>query len=219
MFFAHISGRNLCRESLACLAVLAFLAGTLPSLAGAQQPPVHGAQTFVLGSSAVPLTGPWKFHPGDDLAWAQSEFDDSGWGTLDLTPAEGSADPFSADGGYAPGWTSRGYPTLSGYAWYRLRVILQPGQAIPASALGIKMPADFEDAYQLYVNGQLAGQFGNFGPHVKTFLSLPRSFPLPPQVDTSRPIELALRLYMNPLFGGRCRRDARTARAWNKLRR
>ena len=28
------------------------------------------------------LTGPWRFHAGDDRAWANPAFDDSGWSLI-----------------------------------------------------------------------------------------------------------------------------------------
>src|ERR1700722_11375806 len=75
--------------------------------------PVDRAVNVKLGNSSVELVGPWKFHIGDDSAWAQSDFDDSSWEDVDLTP--GST-------GLAPGWTARGHKGYSGYAWYRLQV-------------------------------------------------------------------------------------------------
>src|ERR1035441_3908325 len=102
-----------------------------------------------LGESYTQLTGPWKFHTGDDMAWAQPDFDDSKWDTMDLTPRRGAE---------AAGWTKRGYPGYSGYAWYRLRVDVQGAN----HGLSLKMPDQADDAYQVYVNGQLVGEFGRF---------------------------------------------------------
>ena len=68
------------------------------------QPP---ARQVVLGNSTVPLDGLWKFHIGDNMAWAQPGFDDSAWGTMDLTPPAGSYDPTLGSSGFIPGWTAR----------------------------------------------------------------------------------------------------------------
>src|SRR6202451_3198843 len=54
-----------------------------------------------LGQSAVLLNGPWKFSVGDSPIdpktgqplWAEPEFDDSKWETVDLTPKDGAFDP------------------------------------------------------------------------------------------------------------------------------
>src|SRR5215469_4533001 len=76
--------------------------------------PVDPVVHVKLGDSAVELSGPWKFHTGDDAAWAQPAFDDSSWESFDLTP--------DANSGLSPGWTARGHRGYSGYAWYRLKV-------------------------------------------------------------------------------------------------
>jgi Stage II sporulation protein E (SpoIIE) len=153
-------------------------------------------QGVVLGHSAVELTGPWKFHAGDDMRWAQSSFDDSGWGTMDLTPPEGSKSPFDGSPGFVPGWTAKGYASYSGYAWYRLHIPVQVEPRGPVK-LGIKMPGDFDDAYELYVNGSAVGSFGDFNSTgVVSYNSVSRSFYLPDGLDLRQPLTLAIRTYM-----------------------
>jgi hypothetical protein len=179
----------------ACRMLLLLGAGMTP-LARAQQLPAPQVpvQHVVLGDSAVVLTGPWKFHIGDEMAWAQPGFDDSSWGTIDLTPPPGSYDPVIGSSGYVPGWTARGYKGYSGYGWYRLRINVHNGQR----ALAIKMPDDFDDAYQVYVNGQIVGHFGEFTSiGVHSYLALPEMFALPANV-WSGPLTIAVRMWMNP---------------------
>jgi Stage II sporulation protein E (SpoIIE) len=173
--------------SLTCMAIaLAALA------AGAQQ-------RVVLGNSAVELTGPWRFHTGDDFRWAQPGFDDSHWGTMDLTLPNGSVSPFDGSPGFLPGWTTRGYPTYAGYAWYRLQILVQDLASPPAARLGVIMPGDFDDAYEIYVNGRYLGGFGDFSAHgVTSYNSVPRAFPLPAGLELRQPITLAIRIYMSP---------------------
>src|ERR1700691_4673580 len=55
---------------------------------------VPAQSTIVLGNATAELTGPWRFHTGDNPAWAQPDFDDSGWSTMDLTLPRGSYDPY-----------------------------------------------------------------------------------------------------------------------------
>ena len=69
---------------------------------------VPAQSTIVLGSATAQLTGPWRFHTGDDAAWAHPGFNDSAWGTMDLTPPQGSYDPYSGSSGFVAGWTARG---------------------------------------------------------------------------------------------------------------
>ncbi len=120
------------------------------------------ATTITLGQSIVPLYGPWKFHIGDNPAWADPNFDDSQWETVDLTPKSGAVDPNTGLPEYVPGWTAKGHPGYWGYAWYRLRVrvAVQPGEK-----LALAGSANVDDAYQVFANGWLLGSFGQFpGP-------------------------------------------------------
>lgn len=146
-----------------------------------------------LGESSVELAGPWKFRTGDDIAWAQTDYDDSGWGTMDLTPPPGSADPTIGVSGYLPGWTERGYAGYSGYAWYRLRVNVQGA----SRRLALKMPDGADDAYQVFVNGQQIGEFGKFTEHhVTAYSTLPEAFRLPKGVGNGT-ITIAIRMWMD----------------------
>ncbi len=149
--------------------------------------------TISLGHAATDLFGPWRFHTGDDPAWADPAFNDSGWETVDLHAPGDVADPELGTSGFAPGWTAKGHPGYSGYAWYRLRLNLQgaPGR------LAIKMPEAFDDAYQVFVNGQQIGQFGHFGRRREwAYASQPRGFVLPANIRDGD-IEIAIRMWMN----------------------
>jgi hypothetical protein len=68
-----------------------------------------------LGRGTVALDGPWQFHLGDDLTWADPAFDDSGWEQLSANKP----------------WGMQGHANTEGMAWYRLRVALDPGQRAP----------------------------------------------------------------------------------------
>jgi Stage II sporulation protein E (SpoIIE) len=151
-----------------------------------------------LGDSVITLTGPWKFQPGDNLAWASPGFDDSSWGTLDLTPPPGSFDPIQGSSGFVPGWTTHGYPNLTGFAWYRLTINLQKERgSLSGSDIAIKLPEDIDDAYQVYANGQLIGEFGRFtGKHVTFYNAQPRAFSLPSSF-TGGPVTIAVRMWMD----------------------
>ncbi|MFZ0519031.1 MAG: beta galactosidase jelly roll domain-containing protein, partial [Acidobacteriaceae bacterium] len=152
----------------------------------------HAQTQITLGNATTQLNGPWKFHTGDDMAWAQPDFDDSGWSSMDLTPPPGSFDPILGSSGYLPGWTARGYKGYSGYAWYRLKTNVQDGQ----TRLAIKLPDDVDDAYQVYVNGQPIGEFGQFTPRgVTAYVTQPQTFLLPGNFRGG-PVTLAIRMWM-----------------------
>jgi Stage II sporulation protein E (SpoIIE) len=173
-----------------CALLLVFL-----SVSGAAQ----DAPTPVnLGDSVITLTGPWKFQPGDNLAWASPNFDDSKWRTLDLTPPPGSFDPIQGTSGFVPGWTTHGYPNLTGFAWYRLTIdIHRESGTLNGSNIAIKLPQNLDDAYQVYANGQLIGEFGRFtGNHVTFYNAQPRAFSLPASLSGG-PVTLAIRMWMD----------------------
>lgn len=151
-----------------------------------------------IGDAVLVLTGPWKFHPGDNMAWASPSFDDSSWDSQDLTPPQGSYDPITGSSGFVPGWTAQRYPKLTGYAWYRLRVQLQTASAAAQMPpLALTMPINFDDAYQVYVNGKKIGEFGRFGPHSVVFYNAqPDMFPLPDDAQQGV-ITIAIRLWMD----------------------
>jgi Stage II sporulation protein E (SpoIIE) len=155
-------------------------------------PGIHAQSQIVLGNATTALNGPWKFRTGDNPAWAQPDFDDSGWATVDLTPPPGSFDPLLGSSGYLPGWTARGYKGYSGYAWYRLTANVEDGQ----TRLAIKMPDDVDDAYQVYVNGQRIGDFGRFTARdVTAYVSQPRALLLPENFHGG-PVTFAIRMWM-----------------------
>jgi hypothetical protein len=178
------------------------------ALADAQNTVPSGISKITLGQAAVPLYGPWKFTVGDSPIdaktgkplWAEPDFDDSKWETVDLTPKDGARDPIAGQSGYVPGWTAKGHPGYWGYGWYRIRVqvLARPGQK-----LALAGPADVDDAYQFFDNGELAGHFGNFtGSRLEIYSTQPRMFPLAQQGaqgDSEAPVRvLAFRLWMEP---------------------
>ena len=206
----------------------------VPAARGANSQP--GLVKGAIGDSVLVLNGPWRFHPGDNMAWASLNFDDSSWGAVDLTPPEGSYDPITGSSGFVPGWTANGYPRLADYAWYRLRVQLQnQGSATEAPALALAMPLNFDDAYQVYVNGQEIGQFGRFTSHGVTFYNAqPRSFPIPARPQNGV-LTIAIRFWMDsgtplasqdagglhgpPLLGESSAIDAMLRLAWDAVNR
>ena len=165
-----------------CLQILiligAVLLGRAEQTAGAS---VQGGRTLVLdglGKGTADLGGLWQFHLGDDPSWAQPSLNDSGWESI------------LAD---AP-WGAQGHPSHAGIAWYRrhLEIVPAPGTN---SQYQVLIP-DAEDAYELYWNGKLIGNYGQFPPHAYWYYSVfPRSFPL----TGSTSGVLAIRVWKAPL--------------------
>jgi phosphoserine phosphatase RsbU/P len=104
-------------------------------------PGLH-AQTFNLQTGREPvasLDGLWRFHTGDNPAWADPNFDDSQWPLL-----RSDMD-----------WSQQGYKNYGGFAWYRFTVVVPDGSGKWSIDLG-----PMETGYQLFVDGHLAGSFG-----------------------------------------------------------
>lgn len=140
------------------LALLAALSLASPILQSEAAPVPHAAADapFVardLGTGYVAIDGPWAFHPGDNSAWAATDFDDASWARIHT--------------GHA--WEGQGFHNLTGFAWYRRRIVLinAPGPN-PHWQLGLALPA-VEDAAEVYWNGQLVGSYGKLPPDPEWF--------------------------------------------------
>jgi serine phosphatase RsbU (regulator of sigma subunit) len=149
-----------------------------------------------VGQSAVALSGPWKFHIGDDPRWADPDFDDSNWEPYDLAPGAGNLAPErTLQVPELPGWQQHGHPAYAGYGWYRMRLRIETGSG-PISLL---MPKSVEDAYEIYLDGRLIGGFGKLGGFRLTFDQHPKLFLIPDAaLNPTRPITLAIRFWSLP---------------------
>ena len=140
------------------------------------------------------LNGPWKFIAGDNLQYAESNYDDSQWENMDLTAPPGVHDDDVGLSGYVPGWTAKGHSNYSGYAWYRLKVILD---SLPENNLAFAAPPSVDDAYQVFINGSLLGSTADFSGTVPIIYSIqPRMFVVPENVKKEKDITIAFRVWM-----------------------
>jgi stage II sporulation SpoE-like protein len=151
-------------------------------VAGAQ--PAMG-QTVDMKDGRVAMTqlaGPWRFHAGDDAAWARPEFDDSGWSLL----MAGTS------------WQEQGYRGYTGVGWYRLRVMI-PRQAGPLALYLSSVAVSCE----VFANGRLIGHIGELPPRPRYFLERHRLFAIPEDaIQPGQPLEVALRVWLPPIYGG-----------------
>ena len=139
------------------------------------------AQTFDLDKDRLPvvsLNGLWRFHTGDNPAWADPNFDDSGWSLLRSDRS----------------WAEQGYPGYEGFAWYRFQLLIPP----KLTDISINPPVIL-NAYEIYADGVLIGAYGKMPPHGELWTSnrylvykIPQLRGLP--AATSRKIEIAVRV-------------------------
>lgn len=167
------------------------------------------ASPITLGQSVVPLNGPWKFHIGDSPIdtktgkplWAEPDFDDSHWESVDLSPVAAQVDPWNGDARWVKGWQARGHKGYWGWAWYRLEVEVasQPGEG-----MAIDGPTGSSDCWQVFANGQLVGSFGKFdsqGNVKRIYDNRPLMFPLASAQGAGNSAAreaLAFRVWMGP---------------------
>ena len=174
--------------------IILLVAGLLLLLGGRARAQAPARQPVRLGASSVVLTGPWKFQVGDNPAWAEPGFDDSPWEEVSLASGQARTDPTFGGSVYIPGWTAKGHPGYYGYAWYRLRLTV----AEPTQGLALEMPLDYDDAYQVFVNGVRVGQAGRFSSNgVSATFSRLHVFVLPAAAPGGRML-IAVRMYMRP---------------------
>jgi len=148
----------------------------------------------------ITLNGPWKFMAEDNMQYAESNYNDSQWENMDLTAPPRVHDDDVGLSGYIPGWTAKGYPNYSGYAWYRLKVSLD---SLSGNNLVFAAPPAIDDAYQLFINGSLLGGAGDFSGKVPIIYSIrPRMFLVPENVKKEKDITIAFRVWMSAASRG-----------------
>jgi len=150
--------------------------------------PAHAA-------SLITLNGPWKFQTGDNPQWADPNFDDAHWETVDLTASAGAHDGDVGLAGYVPGWAAKGHATYAGYAWYRIHVSLD---SLSGDTLALAGPPDVDDAYQIFINGKLWGNAGDFSqPEPVVYSIQPRMLLLPDSLKNKGSLIIAFRVWMS----------------------
>jgi len=169
-----------------CLFWLALLLGATGMLAvGGRPDPVGPRQV---------LDGPWRFHAGDDPAWANPATDDRSWDRLTLVSRPEINDGDVGIPGYMAGWRAHGHPRLSGYGWYRRQVIVPPqGDYVLVG------PPAVDDGYEMFWNGRRIGGVGRLSGSPRVIAARPMIARLPASNGGQSGL-LAIRAYMDPTF-------------------
>lgn len=112
------------------------------------------------------------YREGDDPRWAAANLDESDWLPLATWPAVATPTP---------------------YYWLRCR--FQPAQLAPNVEPALQITGD--QAYEIYIDGQPAGSFGNLSTGAHT-VGLVRDYMSPALNRRNRPVEVALRMAFTP---------------------
>jgi phosphoserine phosphatase RsbU/P len=142
------------------------------------------SQTFNVNANhpeLISLDGNWRFHTGDNPAWASPNFDDSHWSLLRSDQ----------------NWTSQGFAGYSGLAWYRFQVTFPPNLKKPS----ILLP-EIDTSYEIFADGKLIGSVGGMPPHAVNYFAGPyfHVYALPPPEAGSgseRNVEFAIRVWLD----------------------
>jgi class 3 adenylate cyclase len=105
-------------------------------------PQTTGSRDFIFKQAAGSwrLAGNWRFHFGDDPAYASAAFVDSSWQLLAVPDT----------------WSQRNLPS-AGIAWYRSRIAINDTAAMEAAGLFFE---HVHVAMEVYWNGELIGSNG-----------------------------------------------------------
>lgn len=147
------------------------------SLASAQQP---SPATFDLDKGRevmLSLDGLWRFHPGDDPHWADPAFNDSAWPLIRSDKS----------------WSDQGYKNMSGYAWYRARVLVPAAE----KPLALYIPRIYPN-YQVFVDGKLLEHCRDQYLEQTPLYPNPVVCPLPAGTAQPHSLTLAIRMWQWP---------------------
>ena len=130
------------------------------------------------------LKGQWKFSIGDNLSWAEPEFDDSNWETIKVPGA----------------WEMDGFNGYDGYAWYRKTFNLSKSDNKQNYYLELGY---IDDVDEVYVNGTRIGRTGSFPPDYSTAYNAHRMYIVPNSIiNTTSYITIAIRVFDEGREGG-----------------
>src|SRR5262245_55147021 len=140
------------------------------------------APAFLVSSLSEPLdlSGPWKFHTGDDPSFARPDLPDEAWPTIRVPEP----------------WGRQGYHGYSGVAWYRLHVRLTPqaGAGAPVR-MGLTLGM-IDSSYEVYAGGVLLGGVGGLPPGPRMEYDRIRTYFVPPgAIGRNGDLVLALRVW------------------------
>jgi S-formylglutathione hydrolase FrmB len=171
--------------------LLAAVAIGAPAAAAPQPGGSTTTDCAVTGSVdfGLDLAGPgWRFRTGDDAAWSDPAFDDSGWQAWSVPDNWGAV------------------PELAGYdgfAWYRRTFTLPARPAGVTDAAIVAAVGHLDDADRTFLNGREIGRTGGFPPSFDSTWEVPREYyPADGVLNWGGTNVLAVRMYDGTGGGG-----------------
>lgn len=131
----------------------------------------------------------WKFNTGDYRAWAQADFDDSDWRSIEAGVT----------------WENQGLETYDGFGWYRQQVMVPENlknQALKNGGLVLHL-GRIDDCDVTYWNGEVIGQTGAMPPEYESGYGEDRAYSIPVEkVQWGALNSVAVRVYDGGGGGG-----------------
>jgi cephalosporin-C deacetylase len=134
------------------------------------------------------LNNGWRMNTGDNPAWAEADFDDSTWDTINV----------------GVNWEKAGYTDYNGYAWYRITITIPETfkQSTPSGFLSLLL-GYIDDVDVTYFNGEKIGSTGTMPPEYTTAYAKLRKYRIPMAlVHWDKANALAVRVYDGDGDGG-----------------
>ncbi|MCI4671314.1 MAG: glycoside hydrolase [Bacteroidia bacterium] len=143
------------------------------------------------------FSGKWKFNILDNPEWKEKDFQDENWEEISA----------------AENWEKQGFEGYNGYAWYRKEVKIDP--ALRGKTLELYL-GRIDDVDEVFVDGALVGQSGQFPPKFITAYNRERTYMLSPEQTKNEKIQIAIRVFdaeydggfLSDILGFRTREDA-----------
>lgn len=148
------------RALLASLLVIALVPAA-PATAGPRTPVDTSCATTGSVDFGVDLAGDgWRFRTGDDPAWSDPSFVDTGWDAWSVPD----------------NWGATNLSTYDGFAWYRKTFTLPERPAGVTDSAVVAALGKIDDADQTFLNGQEIGRTGGFPPAFDSTWEVPREY-------------------------------------------
>ena len=141
-----------------------------------------------------------RFQKGDNPAWSQAAFDDSGWQVLKLDQD----------------WNRQGVRNANGYGWYRIHVVIPSSLKKGMTDKVLLDLGPIDDADETWLNGKRVGKTGSLPDDPAGYVSeyeTPRHYVVDPKlVKWDRDNVIAVRVYNGGDPGGLFERPAYIAK-------
>jgi sialate O-acetylesterase len=132
----------------------------------------------------INLEGDWKFAIGDNKKWADLNYSDKDWETIDV-PSN---------------WEDEGFNGYDGYAWYRISF---DATSLNKSSAYNLLLGYIDDVDEVFLNGRRIGSSGAFPPRLNTAYNSQRNYFIPNEyVNFTGRNVIAVRVFDSGLEGG-----------------